>query len=87
MDGEFGDLTGPSAHEASSLVGYTCNGEGTGRDMIEETAFHVSTNMAISPPAAFLDFNGFDFEGNCDWVTTINLPWFQLQEKLEIQGW
>jgi hypothetical protein len=87
MDGEFGDLAGPSAHEASSLVGYTRNDEGIGRNMIEEMDFHVSTNMATSPSAAFLDLNGFDFEGNYDWVTTINLPWFELQQKLELQGW
>ena len=78
------NLAGPSAHEASSLVGYTRNGEGIGRNMIEEMAFHVSANMAISPSTTFLDLNGFDFEGNYDWVTTIDLPWFEFQQKLEL---
>lgn len=52
--------------------------------MIEEMAFHVSANMAISPSTTFLDLNGFDFEGNYDWVTTIDLPWFEFQQKLEL---
>ncbi len=86
MEDEFGDLPALSAQEVPSLAAHARTGEDTGCDMIEDIVLHSSTNIVVSPFAELLDLDGFNFDGNCDWAMTINLPWFQLQQKLELQG-
>lgn len=86
MEDQFGDLAAFSAQGPSLSAEFIQMSEGISNDGIGEVVFNNSTSIVISPSAFQLDLNGFGVDGNFDWVMTINLPWFQLQQKLELQG-
>ena len=86
MEDNFGDLTAFSAQGPPSFAAFTRISEGVYNDLVEDIVLNSSSSMVISPSAVPLDLNGFSVDGNFDWVMTINLPWFQLQQKLELQG-
>jgi hypothetical protein len=78
--GVFGDLDAMAPQTIPSLETFVRIGEDVEGGIIEDI------NIVVSPYTEHFDYGEFLFYGNSDSMMTINLPWFQLQQLLELQG-
>ena len=83
---DFGDLAAMAAQATPSFETFARIGEGASGDIVEDIVLHNPGNRAVSPSAELLDLAGFCVDDNCDWMMTINLPWFQLTGLFEYPG-